>query len=134
MMRFVGNRQVVPPGLGSFSPSTQRFRAGQQRDSRHTRMQRGLTGQFPQEFLLVEAVFEGFAAVDEDDGDFVGELAAQAFVGVNVHFAPAEATPALEFGELFLHDFAEMAAFSRIDDDFSWNRDGLGAHCGGHEV
>ena len=32
-------------------------------------------GQLLQKFLLVEPVLEGFAAVDEDYGDFVGELA-----------------------------------------------------------
>ncbi len=36
----------------------------------------GLARQFAQEFLLVKAVFEGFTAVDEDDGHFVGEPAA----------------------------------------------------------
>src|SRR5215472_7676738 len=66
-------------------------------------------GQFLQELLLIQPVLECFAAVDEDDRDFVGELAAQLVIGLHVHFAPAEAAPALQFGELFFYDFAKMA-------------------------
>src|SRR5580765_8159598 len=77
-----------------------------------------LTGQLAQEVVLVHAIFESFAAINEDDGDFITELAAQAVVGVHVHFAPGEAATAMELGESFLDDFAEMAALAGIDDHF----------------
>src|SRR4029077_16081276 len=51
--------------------------------------------------------------------DFVGELALEAVVGFDVHFAPAEAAAALQLGELFLHDFAKMASLAGIHDHFA---------------
>jgi hypothetical protein len=64
-------------------------------------------------------VFEGFVTVDENEGDFVGELAAQFVVAFDVDFAPGETTAALQLGESFLHDFAEMAALARVNNDLS---------------
>jgi hypothetical protein len=52
--------------------------------------------------LFVHAVLEGFAAVDEDYGHFVGELAAELFVGVDVDFLPAEQTAAFELDQASL--------------------------------
>ena len=87
-----------------------------------------LAGQFAQEFLLVHAVFEGFAAVDEYDGNLVGELASKAVIGVNVNLAPFKAAAALQFGQAFLHDLAQMAAPARVDDDLTELWGGLGTH------
>ena len=77
----------------------------------------GLAGQLAQELLLVKAVFEGLAAVDEDDGYLVGELAAKLVVGIDVHFLPAEQATALELDEAFLDDFAEVATFACVDQN-----------------
>ena len=77
-----------------------------------------LAGEFPQEFLLIHAVFERFAPVDEDDGDLVVVLAAEIGIGVNIHIAPVEAAALVEFDEALLDDFAEMTALAGIDDDF----------------
>ena len=86
-------------------------------------------GQFAQEFLFVETVFEGFAAIDKHDWHLVGELPAQVVIGVNIDLAPMKASPALKFRKLFFHDFTQMASLAGVDDDFSRNRDWLGAHC-----
>jgi len=72
--------------------------------------------QFAEELLLVHAVFESFAAVNEDDGNLVVELAAEFGVGIHINLAPGEAAVAREFGQALLHDFAEMATFAGIDD------------------
>jgi hypothetical protein len=69
--------------------------------------------------VLVHAVFEGFVAVDEDDGDFVGELAAELVVGVDVDFLPIEASPALEFGQGLFDDLTKVAAFARVQHDLA---------------
>ena len=74
--------------------------------------------------MLVEPVFECFAAVDKDDRDLVGELAPEAVIGLNVDFAPAKASPALQFGQRLLHDLAEMASLSRVHDDVTQIRHG----------
>jgi hypothetical protein len=79
----------------------------------------GSTGQLAQEVLLVHAVLESFAAVDEDDGDFVGVAAADFGVGIYVDFAPDEAAAFLELDEAFLDNLAEMTSFAGIDDDFA---------------
>ena len=76
--------------------------------------------QFAEEFAFVHVVLESFVAVDEDDRDFVVELAAQLFVGVDVYFTPTETAAAVEFGQSFFDDFAEVAAFARVDDDLAW--------------
>jgi hypothetical protein len=68
-----------------------------------------------EELLFVHAVLKRFAAVDEDDGDFVIELAAQFGVAVHVDVAPGEAAAAGELGEALLHDFTEMTALAGIN-------------------
>ena len=80
-------------------------------------MRRRLTRQFSEKFLLVHAVLEGFAAIDEDHGDFVVELAAQFVVGVHVNLTPDKASAARELGETFFYNLAEMASFAGIDHD-----------------
>jgi hypothetical protein len=76
-------------------------------------------GEFAEEVGLVHAVLEGFATVDEDDGDLVGELAAELFVGVHVDVLPVEAATAMQFGEGLFDDFAEVAAFAGVDHDLA---------------
>ena len=78
-----------------------------------------LAGKFAEEFSFVHAVLEGFAAVDKDDRDFVGELAAELFVGVDVDFLPAEEAAAFEFDQAFLDDLTKMAAFAGVDEDLA---------------
>ena len=79
----------------------------------------GSTGQLAQEVAFVHAIFEGFAAVDEDYGDLVGELAAELFVGVDIDFLPAEQAAALKLYQTFFHDFAQMAALASVNENFS---------------
>ena len=76
-------------------------------------------GEFAEKIGFVHAVLEGFAAVDEDDGDLVGELAAKLFVGVDVDVLPGEATAAMQFGEGLFDNFAEVAAFAGVDHDLA---------------
>ena len=64
-------------------------------------------------------VFEGFAAVDENYRDFVGELAAELFVAVDVDVLPAESAPAMQFGQALFDDLAEVATFAGVDDDLA---------------
>jgi hypothetical protein len=78
-----------------------------------------LAGEFAQEFLLVHAVLEGLPAVDEDYGDFVGELTAEAVIVLDINFAPAKTAPALELRELLLHDLAKVTAPSGIHNHFA---------------
>ena len=78
-----------------------------------------LAGKLAEEFSFIHAVLEGFAAVDEDDRDFVGELATELFVGVDDDFLPAEQASAFEFDQAFLDDLAEMAAFAGVDKDLA---------------
>jgi hypothetical protein len=77
-----------------------------------------LAGELPQKFLLVHPVLEGFAAIDEDDGDLVVVLAAEFGIGVNIHIAPVETAALVEFDEALLDDLAEVTPLARIDDDF----------------
>ena len=70
-------------------------------------------------------VLEGFATVDEDYRDFVGELTTELFVGVDVYVLPGEPAAAVKFGEGFFDDFAEVAALARVNHDLAEFR-----HCG----
>ena len=69
--------------------------------------------------MFVHVVFEGFAAVDKNHGDFVGELAAELVVRVDVNFLPGEAAPALELGKSFLDDLTKVAAFAGVEHDLT---------------
>ncbi|HZQ68563.1 MAG TPA: hypothetical protein VFA68_08595 [Terriglobales bacterium] len=62
-------------------------------------------------------VFKGFVPVDEDDGDFVAELAAQRFIGIDIDFAPAKAASFLKFGQAFFNDFAQVASLAGVHND-----------------
>jgi hypothetical protein len=76
-------------------------------------------GEFAEEVGFVHVIFEGFAAIDEDDGDFVGELTAELIVAVDVNVLPGEAAAAVEFGEGLFDDLAEVAAFAGVDHDLA---------------
>ena len=69
-----------------------------------------LVAQPAQKLAFIHAVLEGFAAVDKDDWNFVGELPPQLFVAVDIHFVPGKPTAALQLTERFLHDLAQVAA------------------------
>jgi type II restriction enzyme len=62
-------------------------------------------------------VFEGLAAIDEDDGDLFVVLLAECGVGVDVDLAPLEGGLAVELDERVLDDITEVAALARVDDD-----------------
>jgi len=81
------------------------------------RNETALAGQLPQELAFVHVVLEGFAAVDEDDGDFVVVLTAEFRVFVNIDFQPSEAAVARELGQALFHHFAQVTALAGIDDD-----------------
>ena len=50
--------------------------------------------QLPQKILFVHSVLEGFAAIDEDNRDFIVKLAAEFGVRVNVYLLPRESAAA----------------------------------------
>jgi hypothetical protein len=81
-------------------------------------VQPGSRGQFAEEFLLVHAVLEGFAAVDENYRDFIVIEPANFSAGIYVDFMPGEASAFVEFDEALLDDLAEMASLPGIDDNF----------------
>jgi hypothetical protein len=83
-----------------------------------------LAGKLAKKLALVHAVLEGFAAVDEDDGNFIVELAANFVIGINVDFTPGEAPMAGKLDETFLDDFAEMASLTGVNHDLAGVRHG----------
>src|SRR3954453_21579519 len=92
------------------------------RRSKFRRGKRGLAGQFLQEFLFVQPVFESLSAVDKNNGDLVRELALQLVVGFDIHFTPMKAAPALQLRELLFYDFAKVASLPGVHNDFAQNR------------
>ena len=62
-------------------------------------------------------ILEGLTAVDKNHWNFIVELATEIEVAVYINFVPGEASAAGQFREAFLHNFAEMASFSRIHND-----------------
>ena len=80
---------------------------------------RAANWQLAQKFTLVHAIFEGFAAINEDHGNFIAVLATQGVVGVHVHLTPGKATPFLQLRQTLLHDFAKMAAFPGVHHDLA---------------
>jgi hypothetical protein len=66
--------------------------------------------------VLVHAVLEGFPAVDKDHGNFVGELAAELVIAVDIHLLPVESPAPMQLIQALLHNFAEMASLARIED------------------
>jgi hypothetical protein len=80
------------------------------------------SAQFAEKFLLVHAVLEGFAAVDEDYGDFVRVEASDFGIGVDVDLTPTVAAALLELDETLFDDFAEMTSLAGINYDFPRQR------------
>ena len=78
-----------------------------------------LAGEPPQKLALVHVVLEGFAAVDEDDGNLVVILAAELLVGIYIYFAPEKSPSALQLDQAFLDDFAQVTALARIEQDLA---------------
>jgi hypothetical protein len=72
----------------------------------------GSVRQLAEEFLLVHAVFECLASVDEDYGNFVVVLTAEFGIGVNVDVLPCETAAARKFREALFHYFAEMTSLA----------------------
>jgi|SRR5271154_5228430 hypothetical protein len=77
------------------------------------------TGEFAEEVGFVHAVFERFAPVDKDNGDFVGELTTEFFVAVDIDVSPGEAAAAVKFGEGLFDNFAEVTSFAGIYHDLA---------------
>ena len=84
-----------------------------------SRRRERLTGQLLQEFLFIQPVFEGLAAIDENYRDLVSELALEFAVGFNVNFSPAKAAAPLQLRELFLDDLAKVASLPGIHNNFA---------------
>ena len=76
-----------------------------------------LAGELAEEFLLVHSVFEGFAAINEDDGDFIVKQAAEVGIAVHINFVPGKSASARKLRKAFFDDLTEMAPFARIQDD-----------------
>src|SRR5215472_16672246 len=74
-----------------------------------------LAGKLAQELALVHTVLERFAAIDEHDRHFVGELSAQLVVGVDIDFLPAKQAAAFQLDETFFDNFAKMTAFASVN-------------------
>ena len=72
-------------------------------------------------------VLESLASVDEDNGHFIVELAAEFDVCVHINFTPRECALARELAEAFFHYFAQMAALTRVNDDAvrRWHAGGI---------
>jgi hypothetical protein len=70
--------------------------------------------QLAQKLTFVHAVFKRFAAIDEDDGNFVGELTAQLLIRIDINFMPGEPAPSVQFGQGLFDDLAKMTTLSRI--------------------
>jgi len=91
------------------------------------RNETALAGQLPQELAFVHVVLEGFAAVDEDDGDFVVVLTAEFRVLVDIDFLPGESAVARELGQALFYHFTQMASLAGIDHDAAglWHAGGF---------
>jgi hypothetical protein len=82
-------------------------------------------GEFAQEVALVHAVLEGFFAVDEDHGDFVGVEAAEFVGGVHIELGEGELSMAGELDKGFLDHLAEVASLAGIENDFRHSHGGV---------
>ena len=64
-------------------------------------------------------VLERLAAIDKNDGDFVGIKAPNLGIGVHIHLTPVEAAPLVQLDNGLLDNLAEMAALARIHYDLA---------------
>lgn len=87
-------------------------------------LSRDLAGQFTQEIAFVHVILKGFAAVDEDDGNLVSELAAELVVAVDIYLLPVETAMAMELVQALFDDLAEMAPLAAIENDLPGLRHG----------
>ena len=78
-----------------------------------------LAGELAKELAFVHTVLEGFSAIDEDDRNFIVELATNLVIGINVDFTPGETAVTGELRQAFLHDFAEMASLAGVNHDLA---------------
>jgi hypothetical protein len=76
-------------------------------------------GEFPQELLLIHAVLEGFAPIDENHGHLIIELPAKLRVGIDINLLPSKAAPAREFEKALFDNFAKVTSFAGVDDHAS---------------
>jgi hypothetical protein len=90
-----------------------------QDDRDEVAVQERLGSEFAEELAFVHAVFEGFAAVNEYNRDFVGKLPAKLFVGVNINFPPVKQAAALQLDQAFFNDLAKMATLAGVDEDLA---------------
>ncbi len=49
--------------------------------------------------MLGHSVLEGFAAINKNHGNFVGELTPELVIGIHVHFTPGESTAPVQFAD-----------------------------------
>src|SRR5207244_12244134 len=80
--------------------------------------------QLTQEFAFVHAVLKCLTPVNKHHWNFVGELAAQFVVAIDIDFAPAKTAPALQLNQGFLHNFAEVTTLPGIHHDLAQHRHG----------
>jgi hypothetical protein len=71
-------------------------------------------GQLPKKFLLVHAVLEGFAPIDENDRYLIIELPTEFRVTIHIHFLPCESAASRQLVKALLHHFAKMTASARV--------------------
>jgi hypothetical protein len=72
-----------------------------------------------QKLLLIQPVLKSLAAVDENNRNFVGELALELIVGFNVNFPPTEATAALKLRELLFDNLAKVTPFAGVHNNLA---------------
>jgi len=78
----------------------------------------GSRGQGTKELHAVHVVFEGLAAVDEDDRNLLVVELAKVGVGVDVDYAPVEGCLGLQLREGVFDDVAEVTSGAGVDDHF----------------
>jgi hypothetical protein len=78
-----------------------------------------LACQLAKEFALVHAVLESLAAVDEYDGDFVGELAAEVLVRFDIDFVPDKSAATSQLHQAFLDNLAQVATLTGVNQDLA---------------
>ena len=67
--------------------------------------------------MLVHAVLEGLATINENHWNFVVELPSKFGIGVDVDLPPNEAAAAGEFGQALFDDFTKVASLAGINHD-----------------
>src|SRR5262252_7663138 len=85
---------------------------------------RRLTGQLAKEFLFVKAVFECLATINEDDRHFIGELAPQLVVTIDVNLSPGKSAAPMQLGQRFFDDLTQVTAFAGVDNHLAALRHG----------